>query len=156
MQLYARLGEQFTCTNGHVIGTMLHDVMVGDTIAQNMVDWRIEPPQPGSVLGHCPFCGALWLHGMGALHFSNGWRGKLEDDAAFHTQTDAEFLRWLAAVARTSRAEEELSRRAVHERLIQIARRLEAYVVEDQLEELYRLRDELPGLDDSYERGWET
>ena len=154
-QLYARRGEQFTCTNGHVIGTLLHDVMVGDTIGQNTVEWRIEPPQPGSVIGHCPHCGAMWLHGMGALHFSNGWRGE-EQISAIDVQTDAEFLRWVAAVAQTILAEEELGKREVYERLNAIAKRLEAYVVMDELEELNKLRDEAPERDDIYGRGWET
>ena len=102
-QLYARRGEQFTCINGHVIGTFSHDVMVGAVIGQNMVDWRIAPPEPGDIIGQCPQCDAPWLHGMGMLHFSNGWRGE-EEEFAIHVQTDAEFLRWVAVRRRPSAA----------------------------------------------------
>lgn len=84
--IYARKGEQLTCTDGHLIGTFTRDVWLNERMyvdmftdrARNM-DWR-----PNSMLlGPCPQrgCAAAWNGGTGqmGLHFGklyiNGaWR----------------------------------------------------------------------------------
>ena len=86
LKLYARAGEQLTCTEGHLIGTFSRDVPRGAQMYVDMfsdrarnVDWR-----PNSmVLSGCPHpgCAGKWNGGTGqmGLHFNqlyiNGaWR----------------------------------------------------------------------------------
>lgn len=92
MTLYARAGEFVTCTRGHDVCEIAHDIMVGDSYdPDNLTNWVEAPPSQVTPLppgkggdGKC-WCGskfwedrALTAGGMvgATLHIWGNWRDR--------------------------------------------------------------------------------
>ena len=73
--LYAKIGEQVVCLNGHVIAVFARNCYKGERIRGDMfvqkqqgIDWR-----DGARIYGCALCGQPFTN-RGKMHFADGWR----------------------------------------------------------------------------------
>lgn len=81
-EVFARKGEKITCTNGHTIMEIGHDLIRHARVAA--ADFKaidgVAPPQRGDKMKpDCPRCHAEWWRWNWPyreiqLHFEDGWR----------------------------------------------------------------------------------
>lgn len=58
-------GFEIKCRNGHLIGTLLHDVHWGDMVSDTKIDWELgNEHKIGDVIKPCAACGADWYKGF--------------------------------------------------------------------------------------------
>ncbi len=74
--IYARQGEEITCSEGHRIGVFNCDVESRFPAKSNQIDWEIVPaPKAGEPISPCP-CGAPYARFIKGLQVFIGgaWR----------------------------------------------------------------------------------
>lgn len=80
----ARAGEIVTCINGHALYRMVEDVNDGGIFFSGrfeVVDGQAPKPVPYQMIVECPRCAAPWadwMPGVVRIHFSDGWRPRLD------------------------------------------------------------------------------
>ncbi len=80
-KLWATKGECITCTQGHPICEIAHDIAIGEPRGSgNFTNWKQPQPdhyKPVSDIT-CNQCGGSWINGNPRngyrFHFAEGWR----------------------------------------------------------------------------------
>jgi hypothetical protein len=59
-------GFQIKCSNGHLIGTIMSNVVWGDRVSDVLIDWELgNEHRIGDRIKPCAACGANWFKGFG-------------------------------------------------------------------------------------------